>query len=75
MTKYSCAVCGQALLLKALEAVIPTICPACGPIYALAKNVSKTEALTSNVTDVAGGVCGVLLLFAGAKIIDDLLFS
>ncbi len=75
MKKHSCAGCGKALLIRALEAVVPTLCPACGPVYALAKNVSKTEAVPANVTGIAGAVCGILLLFAGAKIIDDLFFS
>jgi uncharacterized protein (DUF983 family) len=72
MIKHNCPTCGQALLLKALEAVVPTLCPACGPIYALAKNVSKVETGPSNITGIAGAICSVLLLFAGAKIIDDL---
>lgn len=75
MKEYNCAGCGHGLLIKALEAVVPTLCPACGPVYALAKNVSKTEALPSNVTGLAGAVCVILLGFAGAKIIDDLFFS
>lgn len=75
MEKYGCSNCGQGLLIKALEAVVPTLCPACGPVYAFAKTVSKVEAMPSNVTGIAGAVCSILLLFAGAKVLDDLFFS
>jgi len=75
MKEFNCTSCGQGLLIKALEAVVPTLCPVCGPAYALAKNVSKVEALPPNITGLAGAVCVLLLGFAGAKIIDDLFFS
>lgn len=75
MNNNTCAACGHGLLIRALEAVVPTLCPACGPVYALAKNISKTEAVPSNITGIAGAVCSILLIFAGAKIVEDLLFS
>lgn len=75
MKDHNCAACGRALLIKVLEAVVPNLCPTCRPVYALAKDISKTEAMPSNVAGVASAVCGILLLFAGAKIIDDLFFS
>jgi glycerol uptake facilitator-like aquaporin len=68
--------CGHGLLIRALETVIPTLCPACGPADAIAKKVSKTEAIPSNIVQVAGAICcGILLLFTGAKIVDDLFSS
>ncbi len=47
----------------------------CGAIYAPAKNVSKAESAPLNVTGIVGIVCGILFVFAGAKLIDDLFFS
>ena len=74
MNNFICQSCGQGLLIRALEAVVPTLCPSCGPVYALAKNVSRSEKLPSDVTYIAGFVCGVMLLFAGAVCADKLIY-
>ena len=74
MNNFNCQSCGQDLLIRALEAVVPTLCPSCGPVYALAKNVSRSEKFPSEVTNMAGAVCGIMLLFAAAIYADKLIY-
>lgn len=59
--------------ISLLEGGIPALCPSCGPIYMVAKVISKSPAVPTNVRNISGIVCGFLLFLAGLKYLDKLI--
>ncbi len=56
-----------------LEHGVPAVCSSCGLVYSIAKVISNSPRVSSDVKTIAGAVCTLLLLFAGAIYLDDLL--
>lgn len=56
-----------------LEQGVPALCPSCGVIYTVAKVISNSPRVSSDVRNITGAVCGLLLLFVGMNFLDDLL--
>lgn len=62
----------EPLWLRLLETGVPSVCPACGPIYSLAKRVITTPNISPDIKAFAGGVCLLLLLAVVVKVGDTL---
>lgn len=56
-----------------LEHFVPALCPSCGLIYTVAKVVSNSPHISPDMRNIAGAVCGMLLVFAGINYFDKLL--
>ncbi|CAN5657833.1 hypothetical protein BH24ACI2_BH24ACI2_06690 [soil metagenome] len=56
-----------------LEQGVPALCPSCGVVYTVAKVISNSPRVSSDVRNIAGAVCGLLFLFVGMNFLDDLL--
>lgn len=70
-----CKNCGNIVLTRILEAGVPVLCPTCGPLYSIAKNVSNSSNFSKETKEIATVVCGVLLIAVGAVYLDKLLSS
>lgn len=75
MKNENCNSCGAGFLLTVLEAGVPALCPACGPLYSIAKNVSNSNNFSNEIRSLAGFACAVTLIFIGAIYFDKLLDS
>lgn len=87
MNNLCCGPCVQKRLIKnpnayvgmniewvtLLERAVPALCPACGPIYFGAKIVANSNGISDGVRNVAALICTGLLIFAGAKFVDELI--
>lgn len=64
-TRHQCSThqsSSKPLWLRLLETGVPSVCPACGPIYNVAKRVATSPDFSPDVKAIAGGVCLLLLL-------------
>ncbi len=59
--------------INLLEQGVPYVCPSCGIIYQGAKFVANSPMFSDETKNLAGVVCGVLLLFSGALLADKLI--
>lgn len=56
---------------RILEAGVPSLCPACGPAYSIAKSISNSHTFSSETRNIAGTICGVALVFVVAMYADE----
>ena len=71
----SCDNCGSMILQEILEAGVPALCPACGPLYSVAKAVSNSNKFSAQTRDFAAFACTMALVFAGAIYLDKIIDS
>lgn len=68
----NCDHCNTIILQQVLEAGIPALCPACGPLYSVAKTVSASSKASAETQFVADLVCAGLVVWAGLSLIDQI---
>ncbi len=68
----ACNQCGVIILRQIIEAGVPALCPACGPVYSIAKKVSSSPNISPEAHNVANLVCGGLMFFAALVLIENL---
>jgi hypothetical protein len=66
----NCKNCGRDLVLKVLEAGVSRVCPVCGPVYSIAKNVSGSNAFSPQTRNAAALLCVGLLGFVAINYSD-----
>lgn len=57
--------------MAVLESQVPTVCPACGPIFAIAKIIERDDSIALIVRNIAAGACLGLLALAAAQVIEE----
>ena len=70
MNYRNCNSCGNEFLHRILEAGVPALCPACGPAYSIAKNISNSNTFSPETRSIAGAMCGIALVFVVAMYAD-----
>ncbi len=58
--------------INLLERGVPAVCPACGPVYSVAKIVANSPQFSVETRNFAGAICAGLLLIAGVVWVDKL---
>jgi predicted RNA-binding Zn-ribbon protein involved in translation (DUF1610 family) len=74
MSNIFCNECsGRNLAINLLEQGVSKVCPSCGLVYYGAKLVANSSAFSKETKEIAGVVCGILLLFTAAFYADKLI--
>jgi hypothetical protein len=63
------------LWLKYLEAGVPSLCPLCGPVYSIAKQVATSPRFSPDMMNIAALICVGLLAGVLGKVIQEAISS
>jgi predicted RNA-binding Zn-ribbon protein involved in translation (DUF1610 family) len=74
MSNIFCSDCaGRTLAINLLEQGVSKACPSCGLVYYGAKLIATSSSFSKETKEIAGVICGMLLLFTAAFYADKLI--